>query len=40
MRQDDILHRSRELNQKLTVLDTHLDTPSRVLNLPDWALHE
>ena len=40
MRQDDILNRSRELNQKLTVLDTHLDTPSRVLNLPDWALHE
>ena len=40
MRQDDILNRSRELNQKLTVLDTHLDTPSRALNLPDWALHE
>ena len=40
MRQDDILNRARELNQKLTVLDTHLDTPSRALNLPDWALHE
>ncbi|MEC9348683.1 MAG: hypothetical protein VX387_03100, partial [Planctomycetota bacterium] len=40
MRQDDILNRSRELNQKLTFIDTHLYTPSRVLNLQDWALHE
>lgn len=35
---DDSLARSRSLNQRLLVLDTHLDTPSRALNLPGWSL--
>ena len=41
LREDDgNLNRARELNQKLLVLDTHLDTPSRALKLPGWVLHE
>ena len=40
LREDDGLTRARELNRKLLVLDTHLDTPSRALKLPDWSIDE
>ena len=37
---DPSLSTARRLNQQLLILDTHLDTPSRALNLPDWVLNE
>ena len=41
MPKDDVsLFRARQLNQELLILDTHLDTPSKALKNPEWALHQ
>ena len=34
------LFQARQLNQELLILDTHLDTPSKALKNPEWALHQ